>query len=52
MIKSIDNEITEEKQGINPDIRRLNRLEEQKLIEGLFSDSSIGSMYGKYRNPW
>ena len=50
-IKKLCNEIKEEKQNISPDTNKINRLEEQKLIEGLFSFDQLGQAYGKYRNP-
>ena len=51
-IVGIDKEINEEKCKPTRDQHRINRLQEQKLIEGLFSTDQIGSMYGKYHTPW
>lgn len=51
-IVGIDKEINEEKGKPTRDQHRINRLQEQKLIEGLFSNGQIGSMYGKYHAPW
>jgi hypothetical protein len=50
-IKKLSEEIAEEKKSENVDRHKILRLEEQKLIQGLFSNE-LGSSYGKYRNPW
>lgn len=50
-IKKISDEIKKEKENPNYDWHKILRLEEQKLIQGLFSND-LGSSYGKYRNPW
>lgn len=50
-IKKLSEEIAEEKKSENIDRHKILRLEEQKLIQGLFSNE-LGSSYGKYRNPW
>lgn len=50
-IKKLSEEIKEEKKSDNVDRHKILRLEEQKLIQGLFSNE-LGASYGKYRNPW
>ena len=50
-IEKICDKIDEEKQKPDADTHKILRLEEQKLIQGLFSNE-LGSSYGKYRSPW
>jgi hypothetical protein len=50
-IEKLSDEIAEEKKKPNADRHKILRLEEQKLIQGLFSNE-LGSSYGKYRSPW
>lgn len=50
-IEKINKEIKEELNKENADKHRIMRLEEQKLIEALFSNE-IGSSYAKYSSPW
>ena len=50
-IEKICDKIDEEKQKPDADKHKILRLEEQKLIQGLFSNE-LGSSYGKYRSPW
>ena len=50
-IEKICDKIDEEKKKPDADIHKILRLEEQKLIQGLFSNE-LGSSYGKYRSPW
>lgn len=51
-IKEIEAQIKEEKMKDVVDKHKIYRLEEQKLINGLFSNDNLCSMYGKYKNPW
>lgn len=51
-IKELEKQIKEEKNQPMVDMHKIYRLEEQKLIEGMFSNDQLGSTYGKYRNPW
>ena len=51
-IKELEKQIKEEKNQLMVDMHKIYRLEEQKLIEGMFSNDQLGSTYGKYRNPW
>ena len=51
-IKEIENQIKEEKNQPIVDKHKIYRLEEQKLVEGMFSNDQLGSTYGKYRKPW
>ena len=51
-IKEIENQIKEEKNQPIVDKHKIYRLEEQKLVEGMFSNDQLGSAYGKYRKPW
>lgn len=51
-IECLTKEIEEEKSNVQPDMHKIYRMEEQKIIEGMFSFDQIGTMYGKYRNPW
>lgn len=51
-IKEIDKEINEEKSQPNSNAQHINKLQEQKLIEGLFSMDQLNCMFGKYRSPW
>lgn len=50
-IKKLSEEINKEKHSPNADKHKILRMEEQKLIQGLFSNE-LGSAYGKYRCPW
>jgi len=50
-IKNINKEIEEEIKKENTDKHKIMRLEEQKLIQALFSNE-IGSTYTKYSSPW
>ena len=52
MIKEIENQIKEEKNQPIVDKHKIYRLEEQKLVDGMFSNDQLGSTYGKYRKPW
>ena len=51
-IERLKKEIEEEKNSFQPDMHKIYRLEEQKIMEGMFSTDQIGQAYGKYRNPW
>lgn len=51
-IKEIENQIKEEKNQPIVDKHKIYRLEEQKLVEGMFSNDQLCSTYGKYRKPW
>ena len=51
-IKEIENQIKEEKNQPIVDKHKIYRLEEQKLVEGMFSNDQLGSTYSKYRKPW
>lgn len=51
-IKRLTKEIEEEKNNFQPDMHKIYRLEEQKIMEGMFSTDQMGQAYGKYRNPW
>lgn len=48
-IEKLRNEISEEKKKEKPDIHRIYRLEEQKLIQGLFNGDYN---YSRFRSPW
>ena len=50
--KEIEKQIKEEKNQPIVDKHKIYRLEEQKLVEGMFSNDQLGSTYGKYRKPW
>lgn len=50
-IEKICDKIDEEKEKPDIDKHKILRLEEQKLVQGLFS-GELGSSYGKYRSPW
>lgn len=50
-IEKLCDKIDEEKKKFDADKHKILRLEEQKLIQGLFSNE-LGSSYGKYRSPW
>lgn len=50
-IEKLCDKIDEEKKKPDADKHKILRLEEQKLIQGLFSNE-LGSSYGKYRSPW
>lgn len=49
-IKNINKEIEEEKRNPEADKHRILKLEEQKLIAGLFQNDF--GIYSKYKNPW
>ena len=46
-IKEIENQIKEEKNQPIVDKHKIYRLEEQKLVEGMFSNDQLGSTYEK-----
>ena len=50
-IKELNKKIEEEEKNPESNKHKILRLEEQKLIQGLFSND-LGSFYGKYRSPW
>lgn len=50
-IKNINKKIEEEKNKENTDKHKIMRLEEQKLIQALFSNE-LGNAYTKYSSPW
>lgn len=50
-IKKINEEISKEKENPEADKHKIMRLEEQKLIQGLFSNE-LGNSYSKFRSPW
>lgn len=50
-LKAINKQINEEKQKPEVDWHKIMRLEEEKLLQGMFQNG-IGSPYSKYRNPW
>ena len=50
-IKKLQEEIDKEKSNPKADKYKILKMEEQKLIQGLFSNE-LGSLYGKYRSPW
>lgn len=50
-IQRINKEINEEKNKGKTDEHRINRLNEMKILQGMFN-TEIGSAYGKYRSPW
>ena len=49
--EEVDRKIREEKAKEHSDAHKIMRLEEQKLMGGMFSDSFIGR-YSKYCSPW
>lgn len=50
-IDKLNKKIEEEKSQETVDKHKILRLEEQKLMRGLFSNE-FGGSYGKYRSPW
>jgi len=50
-IKKLNDEIDKEREKPNADKHKIMRMEEQKLIQGLFSNE-LGSSYSKFRSPW
>jgi len=49
--EEMEEKIKEEKSKENVDKHRLMRLEEQRLMGGLFSDAFLNG-YSKYCSPW
>ena len=50
-VNKINEEIDKEKQSEKPDNHRIMRLEEQKLMQQMFSGDGFGA-YAKYQSPW
>ena len=50
-IKKLDDKIAEEREKPDADKHKIMRLQEQKLIQGLFSNE-LGNSYSKFRSPW
>ena len=50
-IKKLEEEIAKERENPEADKHKIMRLEEQKLIQGMFSNE-LGSSYSKFRSPW
>ena len=50
-IKKLNEKIDEERKKPDADAHKIMRMEEQKLIQGLFSND-LGSSYSKFRSPW
>lgn len=50
-IKKLNEKIDEERKKTDADAHKIMRMEEQKLIQGLFSND-LGSSYSKFRSPW
>lgn len=50
-IKNLNKKIAEEREKPDADAHKIMRMEEQKLIQGLFSNE-LGNSYSKFRSPW
>ena len=50
-IKNLNKKIAEEREKPDADAHKIMRMEEQKLIQGLFSNE-LGNSYLKFRSPW
>jgi len=51
-VEKLDKEIDEQLHSEKPDIHRVYRLEEEKLIQGMFNQALLGGSYARYRSPW
>lgn len=49
-IKSIEKKIKEEQNKEKPDTNTLNKLEESRIVAGLFTD--VFGYNERFRNPW
>lgn len=50
-IEKLNEKIEEERNKPDADAHKIMRMQEQKLIQGLFSNE-LGSAYSKFRSPW
>ena len=50
-IEKLNEKIEEERNKPDADAHKIMRMQEQKLIQGLFSNE-LGSSYSKFRSPW
>lgn len=51
-INDLDKKIKEEKQNLEADRHKILRMEEQKLITGMFDPQMWGGMGSKFQLPW
>lgn len=50
-IEKLNEQIENERKSPDVDVHKIMRLQEQKLVQGLFSNE-LGSSYSKFRSPW
>lgn len=51
-IKKADDEIKKEMEKPNPDKHRILRLQEQKLLQGMFSGGPMTGVFGRFKQPY
>jgi hypothetical protein len=51
-LEAIKRQINEEISKPDADGHKIDRLQEQMLIQGMFSNNMNDMSYGKYRSPW